>query len=80
MSVKNQMKSLLYWVRRINSKVSHTNVLSSTVMNLACKIIFVLKEVFTPKFAQQEHIRYINGLLSLVTINFPKKDFNLLNY
>lgn len=67
-------------MRRSNSKVSHTNVLSSLVMNLACIVIFIFKEVFTPKFAQQEHNRYINSLLSLVTINFPKEDFNLLNY
>lgn len=56
MSAKNKIKSLFYSVRRINSKLSHTNVLSLLVMNLACTVIFfIFKEVFTSKFAQQEY-------------------------
>lgn len=55
MSVTSQMKNSFYSVRRINSKVSHVNVLSSTVMNLACLLNFIFKEVFTPKFAQWEN-------------------------
>lgn len=55
MSAKNKIKSSFYSVRRINSKLSHTNVLSSLVMNLACTVIFIFKEVFTSKFAQQEY-------------------------
>lgn len=57
MSAKNKIKSLFYSVRRINSKLSHINVLSLLVMNLACTVIFffIFKEVFTSKFAQQEY-------------------------
>lgn len=53
MPVKNQIKSSFYSVRRINSRLSHTNILYSLVMNLACRVIFIFKEVFTSKFAQE---------------------------
>lgn len=79
MSAKNKIKSLFYSVRRINSKLSHTNVLSLLVMNLACTVIFLyLRKYLHQNLHNRNTITYINALLSLVTIDFLKEDFILL--
>jgi hypothetical protein len=81
MWAKNHVENSFYSAKRVNSKVSHTNIFYSLVMNLVWIVIFLYMEVFMPKFAQQEHSkRYINTLFPLVTSTFPKEDFNLINY
>lgn len=80
MSAKNKIKSLFYSVRRINSKLSHINVLSLLVMNLACTVIFFLylRKYLHQNLHNRNTITYINALLSLVIIDFLKEDFILL--